>query len=587
MTYLKHDQSTFALQAAAAFSQVHADLVQPVPGGVIRATRHAQDEVAVVIGGGSGHYPAFAGLVGPGLAHGAVLGNIFASPSSEQVESLARTVDQGRGVLLTYGNYAGDTLQFDAAARRLEERGIPVRTVRVSDDISSAPATEKDKRRGIAGDLVVFKIAGAAAAAGHDLQEVHRLAAQANERTRSLGVAFTGCTLPGSSQPLATVPPGRMAVGLGIHGEPGLEETDIPTPAELAELLVQRILQEAPTGEDLVGSRVVVVINGIGAVKFDELFVVYGQVRHQLEEAGIVVADSKVGEFCTSFEMAGLSLTLLWLTQELEPLWRAPARSAEYLVADAAAPQVQPLRVDAAAAHQDDEPPPVASEASRAAAGRILPLLERLRTTVADNAQQWGHIDSLAGDGDHGIGMDNGSQAALAAATSAVQAGAGVATMLSRAGTAWSVGAGGTSGALWGLMLRVLGQTLGDQEPVTGPSVRRAVRNAADAVMEQGGARVGDKTMVDALAPFADALASPTHAHLADAWRDAAAQSKRGAQATSSMTAALGRARSHGDRSIGVPDPGAVSFAQIVTDIAGLLEPSLTPRSPAIDDGKA
>ncbi|MFT4285006.1 MAG: dihydroxyacetone kinase subunit DhaK, partial [Protaetiibacter sp.] len=229
MTRLFNDPTAFADELVAGFVAAHRGHVRPVPGGVVRATVSEPAQVALVVGGGSGHYPAFGGLVGAGLAHGAAMGNLFASPSTQQVVSVARAADLGGGVLLSYGNYAGDVLNFDAAEAQLAAVGIPTRTVVVTDDIASAPVAEKHKRRGIAGDLTVFKVAGAASEAGYSLDEVVRVARLANERTRSFGVAFTGCTLPGAAEPLFTVPEGRMALGLGIHGEPGIGETDIPT----------------------------------------------------------------------------------------------------------------------------------------------------------------------------------------------------------------------------------------------------------------------------------------------------------------------------------------------------------------------
>ncbi|MGB4137701.1 MAG: dihydroxyacetone kinase subunit DhaK, partial [Microbacterium sp.] len=323
MTRLFNDPDDFATESAAGFVAASARWVRPVTGGVVRSTRGPEPTVAVVIGGGSGHYPAFAGLVGPGLAHGAAMGNLFASPSAHQVHSVAAAADEGRGVLLTYGNYAGDVLHFTQAQERLRAAGVDCRTVTVTDDISSAPKGEREKRRGIAGDLVVFKVAGAAAEAGLGLDDVERVAARSNDRTRTLGVAFGGCTLPGASEPLFTVPEGRMAVGLGIHGEPGIDETDIPTAQGLAELFVSSLLDEVPDGVDVAGARVVPILNGLGSVKYEELYVVYGAVHRLLEEAGITVVSPEVGEFCTSFDMAGVSLTLLWLDEELERLWLA------------------------------------------------------------------------------------------------------------------------------------------------------------------------------------------------------------------------------------------------------------------------
>ena len=231
-------------------------------------------------------------------------------------------------MFFSYGNYAGDVLNFDAAQEQLKAEGIDCRTVLVTDDIWSAPPEEFEKRRGIAGDLTVFKVAGAAAEEGASLDEVERLARHTNDRTRSFGVAFDGCTLPGKSAPLFTVPEGRMAVGLGIHGEPGIDETDVPTADGLAELFVSRLLDEVPAGVEVAGARVVPILNGLGSVKYEELFVVYRSVDRLLRAAGVEVVDPEVGEFCTSFDMAGCSLTLLWLDDELERLWTAPGSGA-------------------------------------------------------------------------------------------------------------------------------------------------------------------------------------------------------------------------------------------------------------------
>jgi dihydroxyacetone kinase len=247
MTHLFNDPAAFADEVLDGFVAAHPQLVRRVPGGVIRAAAPQPGEVAVVVAGGAGHYPAFAGLVGPGLAHGAAVGNIFASPSARQICSVASAVSAGAGVLLCYGNYAGDVLHCGEAAALLNKNGVPTKTLAVTDDIASASPEEVDKRRGIAGDLAVFKAAAAAAEAGLSLDEVHSVASRANDRTRSFGVAFSGCTLPGADGPLFTVTPGRMAVGLGIHGEPGVGEVAVPTADALAVMLVSRLLDDLPS----------------------------------------------------------------------------------------------------------------------------------------------------------------------------------------------------------------------------------------------------------------------------------------------------------------------------------------------------
>ena len=246
MTHLVNDPQTFAADVLAGFTAAHPGRVRQVLGGVVRAAATPPGEVAVVLGGGSGHYPAFAGWVGAGMAHGAVCGNFFASPSADHVASVARAADGGGGVLLGFGNYAGDVLQFGQAAEDLRAEGVDVRIVTVTDDIASA--ADPEQRRGIAGDLMVFKIAGAAAAAGADLDEVERIARHANARTRTIGVALSGCALPGQDHPLFTVAPGSIALGLGIHGEPGLSTQPLGSATDVADDLVRRVLAERPAG---------------------------------------------------------------------------------------------------------------------------------------------------------------------------------------------------------------------------------------------------------------------------------------------------------------------------------------------------
>jgi D-erythrulose 4-kinase len=571
MTRLFNDPADFLDELVEGFVAASGRWIRAVPGGVVRSTKSPEPTVAVVVGGGSGHYPAFAGLVGPGLAHGAAMGNLFASPSTQRVYSVAKAADEGRGVLLTYGNYAGDVLNFTAAQEQLRGEGIDCRTVLVTDDIWSAPSDQIDDRRGIAGDLTVFKVASALAEEGGSLDDVERVARHANDRTRSFGVAFAGCTLPGASEPLFTVPAGRMAVGLGIHGEPGIDETDVPTAEGLAELFVSRLLQEVPRGVEVSGARVVPVLNGLGSVKYEELFVVYRSVDRLLRGAGVEVVDPEVGEFCTSFDMAGCSLTLLWLDDELERLWTAPADTPAFRRGSVAERE----HVDVSAAEAEQQAIPPASDESRQAASTIAAVLARVADVIDERADELGRMDSVAGDGDHGIGMQRGSRAGADAARGAAEAGAGAGTTLAHAAEAWSDKGGGTSGVLWGRMLQSLGQALGDDAPVDATAVSAGAGEAKKAVMDFGKAQVGDKTMIDAIVPFVDDLADNVGSGrpLTDAWRHAATVAEQAAQQTAELAAKLGRARSHGDKSVGTPDPGAVSFALVCTTVAEELAP--------------
>lgn len=521
----------------------------------------------MVIGGGSGHYPAFAGLVGQGLAHGAAMGNLFASPSAQQVCNVAKAADNGGGVLLGYGNYAGDVLHFTQAQNKLRAEGIDCRSIAVTDDISSAPLAEKHKRRGIAGDLTVFKVVAAAAEADYSMDAVMEIAERANDRTRSFGVAFTGCTLPGADHPLFSVPEGRMAVGMGIHGEPGIAETNIPTADELAELLVKDLLAEIPDGLAANGARVVPILNGLGSVKYEELFVVYRRVAQLLSEAGIEAVDPQVGELVTSFDMAGTSLTLFWVDSELEELWLAPADAPAFRRGAVSAHALDADQLTMAAEQQSMIPD--ASEDSKAAAPAILAALNAAKTVVDANADELGRIDAIAGDGDHGIGMERGIHAAVAAAADAVERGSGAGTALNLAADAWADKAGGTSGALWGMALRAVGESVGDTDAPNAVAVAAGVAEAKRSIMDFGKAKVGDKTLVDVLSPFSEALTAAVQggATLQKAWGAAATIAEQSAEATANLLPLMGRARPHAERSLGTPDAGAVSMALIVRAI--------------------
>jgi dihydroxyacetone kinase len=552
---------TLVEDSLGGFCDVHGALVRRVPGGVVRAALAPESKVAVVIGGGSGHYPAFSGYVGQGLADAAVVGNVFASPSARQVADVARSVAGDAGVVLGFGNYAGDVLNFGLAAERLRDEGIETVVLAVTDDIASAAADRAADRRGVAGDVVVFKVVGAAAEAGYGLADVERVGRLANDRTRSFGVAFSGCTLPGASEPLFSLPPGHMGVGLGIHGEPGVSEEPVMPAGELARLLVERILDETPVGSS---NRAVALLNGLGATKYEELFGLWRHVSEGLRAAGLELVDPEVGELVTSLDMAGCSLTVSWLTDEALELWCAPAH-APALRRGAPIPAPPPRRPagNGATPRPAARRPVESSDDSAHAARRVVEALDLIARALAAAEDELGRIDARAGDGDHGAGMRMGSQAALAAAARARADGAGVATVLVAAADAWADGAGGTSGALWGAALRASGRELSDAAGPGPDDIVRACQAALDAVVTLGGAQPGDKTLVDALAPFVAALreqvrtGAPVHA----AWRAAADAATAAAEATAALEPRLGRARPLAERSLGHPDAGAVSLA--------------------------
>jgi len=571
MTKIFDDPAQFADDALDGFVAANRQYVARVDGGVVRSTESPAGQVAVVIGGGSGHYPAFAGLVGAGLAAGSACGNMFASPSAGQVYRVAKASQTGGGVLLSYGNYAGDVLHFGQAQEKLNAEGIETRTVLVTDDIASAPLGEIGKRRGIAGDLTVFKVAGAAAEAGLDLDEVERLAVKANHHTRSLGVAFAGCTLPGAGEPLFTVPEGMMSVGLGIHGEPGISEQPLPTASELAKLLVDGLLKDKPENA---GTRVVPILNGLGTVKYDELFLLFGRIEALLTAAGLKIVEPECGELVTSLDMSGLSLTLFWLDDELEKFWSAPADTPAFRKGNLAPRKARSV---ASLAEEATAPALDATAASTALAATAVGALKEAQAVVVEHEEALGKLDAIAGDGDHGIGMRRGVDAAVAAAEKSHAAGAGLEELLAAAGEQWAERAGGTSGALWGAAVTAVGRTLGSKDSYTSADAAAAVNALRDAIVTLGKAEAGDKTMVDALLPFADTFAKALDdgGSLAGSLRAAAEAAAEAADATAALSPKKGRARPLAEKSLGHPDPGAVSFGLIarrVADYAATIE---------------
>jgi dihydroxyacetone kinase len=580
MTHIYNDPAEFPNEVIQGFAAAFPQYVQRVEGasGFVRAGGPLEGKVSLVIGGGSGHYPSYNGVVGTGFADGAVLGGMFASPSAEQVYRIARAADGGAGVVLGFGNYAGDRLNFGVAAERLINEGIDTRIVFVTDDVASASPEEQEKRRGIAGTFTVYKIAAAAAEDGANLDEVERVMRAANAATYSFGVAFHGCTMPGSDEPLFTVDEGHMDFGLGIHGEPGISSAPWMSAKDLASHLVEKVLAERPEGAS---GRAAVLVNGLGATKWEELFVLYGNVCELLDAAGVVQVMPEVGELVTSLDMAGCSLSITWLDEELEGYWVAPAETAAFRRGTAVTSEKFTTR-RVGAGYVAEEVAAEASEESIAAAAVARKAVDAIYAAVEENKEYLGRIDAIAGDGDHGIGMSRGAKAAADAAN---ETEGGVETVLSAAGHAFGDKAGGTSGILWGVLLEGVGKGLGNTEAVTSKRLADAVQGSAKHLQGFSKAELGDKTMLDALFPFVDTLVGQVDAgaSISDAWRSAADACRTAAKETASLVPKIGRARPLAERSVGTPDPGAISLGLIVTAIGDVLGEAETAAPPAAE----
>ena len=571
MAHVYNEPADFYKEMLDGFLLAYSRYVERVPGasGVMRRGGPVPGKVSVIIGGGSGHYPAFCGTVGPGLADGAVVGDIFTSPSTEQCYRVGKALDGGAGVLFSFGNYAGDVMNFGSAQQRLRDEGIDCRTVLVTDDVASGKPEERYKRRGVAGDFTVFKAASAAADRGGSLNEVERIAIKANDATFSFGVAFAGCTFPGQTEPLFSVAPGKMDLGLGIHGEPGVQTVDAMNARELAKTLVEPLLVERTEGT----ARAAVLLNGLGATKYEELFVLWSSVEPLLVEAGVDIILPEIGELVTSLDMAGCSLTITWLDEELEELWRAPADTPAYRRDAGATVAIAGGGVAATAEVADSVAATTtiaASPEAKSAADTVRNILATMNDVVTASVAEWGRIDAVAGDGDHGVGMVRGIGAALEAS---IDHPGGPSTVLRDAAYAFGDKAGGSSGALWGAFLGGIARVLPDDREATAMEIAIAMSAGTDALQALGKCELEDKTMYDAIKPFADDLTARVAADegLAEAWAAAATLAKEKAAATANLMPKLGRARPLGKKSLGTPDAGATSMAALLAAVGPVI----------------
>jgi phosphoenolpyruvate---glycerone phosphotransferase subunit DhaK len=327
MKKLMNEPSAFVDQMLEGLLLAHPDQLKSAGGtnrALVRADAPVAGKVAIVTGGGSGHLPVFVGYVGRGLASAVAIGNVFSSPSVDQIVAATHGAHSGKGVLYLYGNYSGDVLNFDSAAEELDEEGIRIETVLVADDVASAPPERGAYRRGVAGLFYAYKIAGAKAEAGGTLDEVKEVALKAVANCRTMGVGLTPSVLPTVGKPTFSLADDEMEIGIGIHGEPGIRRGKLLSADEITTDIVARLVADFRLQA---GEQVSVLINGLGATPLEELYIIYRKVSQILSSLQIEIYRRYIGEFATSLEMAGCSITLLKLEGELKPLLDAPASS--------------------------------------------------------------------------------------------------------------------------------------------------------------------------------------------------------------------------------------------------------------------
>jgi dihydroxyacetone kinase-like protein len=308
----------------------HPRQIMAVPGSprsIIARDGPRPGKVGLVIGGGSGHEPTFLGFVGKGLADGCAVGNVFASPPPDPIVECAKAVSGGAGVLFMYGNYAGDVMNFDMAAEMAAMDDIEVRTVLSTDDVASAPVGERHKRRGVAGNFFIFKAAGAACDRMLSFDECERIAKKANDNTFTMGVALSPCSLPQTRRPNFEIGADEMEIGMGIHGEPGIARGRLDTADAITDAMLDRILDEMAPSR---GDKVAVLVNSLGSTPLMELYIMNRRLKQRLDGVGVDIHATWVGNYCTSLEMAGASITLHRLDGELQAMLDHPCDCAMF-----------------------------------------------------------------------------------------------------------------------------------------------------------------------------------------------------------------------------------------------------------------
>nr|WP_281404401.1 dihydroxyacetone kinase family protein [Pyxidicoccus fallax] len=518
---------------------------------VVRADTPAdagQRKVAVISGGGSGHEPAHAGYVGAGMLDAAVAGDVFTSPSTDAVLAAIRAVAGPAGALLVVKNYTGDRLNFGLAAELARAEGIPVETVVVADDVALHDTVEPARRRGIAGTVLVHKVAGALAASGAPLAEVARQAAAAAAALGTMGVALGPCTVPAAGRPGFTLGEDELELGLGIHGEQGVRRVPMQPADALVDTLLTTIVEDRRINS---GDRVVLLVNGLGGTPPMELAIVTRRALAVLRGAGVRVERAWSGTFLSALEMPGCSLSLLkvddarlaWLdAATTAPAWPGAGRVAE---------QRAPRTVSVAQAK------PVEAGEARPGMDHFKKAVLAVATALDVAESRLTALDSAAGDGDLGISLVRGAEAIRALPESSWTSPSRALTAM---GGALRRAIGGSSGPFYATALLRAARRLSEGK-TDAAAWAEAFSLAVDAVSELGGARPGDRTMLDALKPAADAFAGAVKAGQspADAWAACVREAEQGADATSRMQPRLGRASYLGERALGVPDAGAAA----------------------------
>lgn len=549
---------------------------------IIKKREQNADKVSLISGGGSGHEPAHAGFVGKGMLDAAVCGDIFASPSQIQIYQAIKETAGNAGTLMIIKNYSGDMMNFKNAARLAEEDGISVEYVKVDDDIAVQDSLYTVGRRGVAGTVLVHKIAGAAAEQGYSLKQVKAYAENAVLNTRSIGFAFTSCTVPAKGTPTFSIAENEIEYGVGIHGEPGVSREAMMTADELSKRMTDSLVKELGLAEN---DEVTVLVNGFGGTPLQELYLFLNSTAKILDEYKIKIYRSFAGNYMTSIDMSGASLTFMKMNSELKSLLDAESDSPAFKVNGPVLPRNYEPFIPAYHSQSENTDQKNHTKGSAKVRQEVLTvdnmifIVDTMSECIIKNEVPFCELDAYAGDGDFGMSVSKGFRQLRREWNDILEEKVcDIGEFLDACSLIIMECCGGASGPIWGSAFRAAGKAAKGKQKLTAEEFAVLLQEAVTGIQKTGeysfgrGAVVGDKTLIDALVPCADVWTENAgNKTLKELFQLSADAAVNGAKMTEKIVARMGRAGTVGKRSIGYPDAGAFALGVIFSKIADAL----------------
>jgi dihydroxyacetone kinase len=549
---------------------------------IIKKREQNADKVSLISGGGSGHEPAHAGLVGKGMLDAAVCGDIFASPSQIQIYQAIKETAGNAGTLMIIKNYSGDMMNFKNAARLAEEDGISVEYVKVDDDIAVQDSLYTVGRRGVAGTVLVHKVAGAAAEKGYSLKQVKAYAENAVLNTRSIGFAFTSCTVPAKGTPTFSIAENEIEYGVGIHGEPGVSREAMMTADELSKRMTDSLVKELGLSEN---DEVTVLVNGFGGTPLQELYLFLNSTAKILDEYKIKIYRSFAGNYMTSIDMSGASLTFMKMNSELKSLLDAESDAPAFKVNGPVLPRNYEPFIPAYHTQSENTDQKNHTKGSAKVRQEILTvdnmifIVDTMSECIIKNEVPFCELDAYAGDGDFGMSVSKGFRQLRREWNDILEEKVcDIGEFLDACSLIIMECCGGASGPIWGSAFRAAGKAAKGKQKLTAEEFAVLLQEVVTGIQKTGeysfgrGAVVGDKTLIDALVPCADVWTENAgNKTLKELFQLSADAAVNGAKMTEKIVARMGRAGTVGKRSIGYPDAGAFALGVIFSKIADAL----------------